>query len=68
MSYPYFNKGSNKMWYYEDHVRGSIYTSEEPLDWDELDCDRCGGSDIEHGYFETEEEFDEYYAERYYNY
>ena len=56
------------MYYYEDHVRGSIYTSEEPLDWDELNCDRCGDSDIEHGYFETEEEFDEYYAERYYNY
>lgn len=35
---------------------GNLYTSDEPLDYDELYCEQCGDSDWLLGYAETKEE------------
>ena len=52
-------------WYYAGHLRGNIYTEDEPLNYEDLYCETCGDGDYELGYFETEEEFEEWYAKRY---
>ena len=40
---------------YEGHM-GSLYTSVEALDYDDLYCEQCGDSDHLIGYAETKEE------------
>lgn len=44
-----------KIYIYEGHM-GNLYTSDEPLDYDELYCEQCGDSDWLLGYAETKEE------------
>ena len=43
------------MYIYESHM-GGLYTSDEPLDYEDLYCDRCGDSDWLVGCAETREE------------
>lgn len=43
------------MYIYEGHM-GGLYTSDEPLDYEDLYCDQCGDSDWLIGYAETKEE------------
>ena len=43
------------MYIYEGHM-GGIYTSDEPLDYEDLYCEECGDSDWLIGYAETREE------------
>ena len=50
------------MWYYISHLGGNLFTSDEPLDLDDLYCETCGDYDTELGYFETEEEAQAAYA------
>ena len=42
------------MYIYESHM-GGLYTSEEPLDYEDLYCEECGDSDSLLGYAETRE-------------
>ena len=51
------------MYYYIDHLYGTLYASSCDLDYDDLYCEECGDSDTYLGYFETEEEADEAYRE-----
>lgn len=44
------------MYIYEGHLNGALYTSEEPLDYEDLYCEECGDSDNLVGYAETKEE------------
>lgn len=44
---------------YESHLGGGLYTSFEPLEYDELYCESCGDSDTDYGYFATREELKE---------
>ena len=43
------------MYLYEGHL-GSLYTSDCELDYEDLYCEQCGGSDICVGYADTREE------------
>ena len=43
------------MYIYESHM-GGLYTSEEPLDYEDLYCEECGDSDQLIGYAETKED------------
>lgn len=43
------------MYIYESHI-GSLYVSEEDLDYEDLYCEQCGDSDWLVGYAETREE------------
>lgn len=43
------------MYIYEGHL-GSLYTSDYYLDFEDLYCEECGGSDWLIGYAETKEE------------
>ena len=43
------------MYIYESHM-GGLYTSDEPLDYEDLYCEECGDSDSLIGYAETREE------------
>lgn len=43
------------MYVYDGHL-GSLYTSEEPLEYEDLYCEECGDSDQLIGYAETKEE------------
>lgn len=43
------------MYIYEGHL-GGLYTSEEPLEYEDLYCEECGDSDNLIGYAETKEE------------
>ena len=43
------------MYIYEGHL-GGLYTSEEPLEYEDLYCEECGDSDTLIGYAETKEE------------
>lgn len=43
-------------YYYESHM-GGWYTSEEPLDYDDLYCEECGDSDQELGWYGDDEDF-----------
>ena len=43
------------MYIYQGHL-GGLYTSDEPLDYDDLYCEECGDSDWLIGYAETREE------------
>ena len=43
------------MYIYEGHM-GSLYTSDEALDYEDLYCEQCGDSDWLIGYAETKEE------------
>ena len=43
------------MYIYESHM-GGLYTSDEPLDYEDLYCEECGDSDWLIGYAETKEE------------
>ena len=43
------------MYIYESHM-GGLYTSDEPLDYEDLYCEECGDSDWLIGYAETREE------------
>lgn len=45
------------MYYYENHLDGGFYTSEESLSYDELYCEECGDSDQPLGYYENDFEF-----------
>ena len=40
---------------YESHM-GGLYTSDEPLDYEDLYCEECGDSDQLIGYAETRED------------
>ena len=42
------------MYIYESHM-GGLYTSDEPLDYEDLYCEECGDSDCLIGYAETRE-------------
>ena len=42
------------MYIYESHM-GGLYTSDEPLDYEDLYCEECGDSDWLVGYAETRE-------------
>lgn len=44
------------MYFYQSHLGGGIFYSEEEIDWDDLYCEQCGDSDTELGYYETAEE------------
>ena len=44
-----------KIYIYEGHM-GSLYTSDELLDYDDLYCEHCGDSDWLVGYAETKED------------
>ena len=43
------------MYIYEGHM-GGLYTSDDPLDYEDLYCEECGDSDWLIGYAETREE------------
>ena len=43
------------MYIYESHM-GGLYTSDEPLDYEDLYCEECGDSDSLLGYAETRED------------
>lgn len=43
------------IWIYESHM-GGIYTSDEPLEWEDLYCETCNDSDTLIGTAETEAE------------
>lgn len=43
------------MYIYEGHL-GSLYTSDDSLDYEDLYCEECGDSDWLIGYAETREE------------
>lgn len=43
------------MYIYEGHL-GGLYTTEEPLEYEDLYCEECGDSDTLIGYAETKEE------------
>ena len=43
------------MYIYEGHM-GGLYTSDEPLDYEDLYCEECGDSDQLIGYAITKEE------------
>lgn len=43
------------MYIYEGHM-GGLYTSDEPLDYEDLYCEQCGDSDWLVGYADTREE------------
>ena len=43
------------MYIYEGHL-GGLYTSDEPLDYEDLYCEECGDSDSLIGYAETRSE------------
>ena len=43
------------MYIYESHM-GGLYTSDEPLDYEDLYCEECGDSDQLIGYAETKED------------
>ena len=43
------------MYIYEGHM-GGLYTSDEPLDCEDLYCEECGDSDWLIGYADTREE------------
>ena len=43
------------MYIYESHM-GDLYTSDEPLDYEDLYCEQCGDSDSLIGYANTREE------------
>ena len=47
------------MYIYESHL-GGMYSSEYPLDFDDLYCEECGDSDWEIGNFESAEELWDY--------
>ena len=55
-------------YYYENHLGGGYYSSEEELDYEDLYCETCGDSDWPLGYYETEEEFLKEYSKRYEEY
>jgi len=44
------------MYFYESHLSGGIYSSEERIDWEYLYCDTCGDSDLEIGQASNAEE------------
>ena len=43
------------MYIYESHM-GGLYTSDEPLDYEDLYCEECSDSDQLIGYAETRED------------
>ena len=43
------------MYIYESHM-GGLYTSDDPLDYEDLYCEECGDSDWLVGYANTREE------------
>ena len=43
------------MYIYENHM-GGLYTSEEPLDYEDLYCEQCGDSDSLIGFAKTRKE------------
>ena len=43
------------MYIYESHM-GGLYTSDDPLDYEDLYCEECGDSDRLIGYAETRED------------
>ena len=43
------------MYIYKGHM-GGLYTSDEPLDYEDLYCEECGDSDWLIGYTETRED------------
>ena len=43
------------MYIYQGHL-GGLYTSDEPLEYDDLYCEECGDSDWLVGYANTREE------------
>lgn len=51
------------MYYYIDHLYGTLFSSKKELTLKDLYCDECGDYDTELGYFESEEEAMEAYAE-----
>lgn len=48
-------KKADKIYIYEGHM-GSLYTSDEPLDYEQTYCETCGDSDWLIGYANTREE------------
>ena len=50
---------------YESHL-GGLYTSDDYIPYDELDCEQCGDSDCEICACDTFEEFLRYYADNIY--
>lgn len=50
------------VWVYEGHL-GGLYTSDYPIDQEDLCCEQCGDSDWEIGCFETFADFLKYYAD-----
>lgn len=48
-------KENDAMYIYEGHM-GSLYTSDELLDYNDLYCEQCGDSDNLIGYADTKEE------------
>ena len=47
----------DKVYIYESHLGGGLFTSSEPLNWEELYCEECGDSDTELGEFSSFKEF-----------
>ena len=44
-------------YYYESHMGGGWYTTEYPLDYDDLYCETCGDSDTDWGWYENDDDF-----------
>lgn len=44
------------MYIYESHMGGSLYTSDDYFDYEDLYCEQCGSSDSYIGYANTKEE------------
>lgn len=42
------------MYVYENHLSGNLYTSECPLDYEDLYCEQCGDSDWEFGRYDID--------------
>ena len=51
----YYWERNDAMYIYEGHM-GSLYTSDELLDYNDLYCEQCGDSDNLIGYADTKEE------------
>jgi len=52
------------MFYYESHLYGNFFSSENELEYKDLYCEECGDSDSLIGEFESDEECQEYLDRR----
>lgn len=55
-------KGEKNMFIYESHLSG-LFTSDYPIDYEDLYCESCGDQDWEIGEFNSAIDFLEYFAD-----